>query len=97
MGQRICVPVDCYIGVLVTEEFSQSEPNAFQIKYYAPGVGNIRVGWRGDDATREELELVEYIELSPYEIAEVRDAALELEESAFEISKEVYDQTLPSQ
>jgi hypothetical protein len=96
MGTSTCVPVDCYEEVLVIEEISQEKPGAFQIKYYAQGAGNIRVDWRGDDATREELELVEYIELSPEEVAEVREAALELEASAYEISKEVYDQTLPA-
>lgn len=96
LGEQTCVPVDCYEGVLVTEEFSQSEPDAFQVKYYAPGVGNVRVGWRGEDATREELELVEYNQLSPEALADVRAEALALEAHAFEISKEVYDQTMPS-
>ena len=95
LKEQTCVPVDCYEDVLVTEEFSQSEPDAFQIKYYAPGVGNVRVGWRGEDATHEELELVELKTLSPEELAEVRAAALALETHAFEISKEVYDQTSP--
>lgn len=90
LGQGTCVPVACYEDVLVTEEFSQSEPDAFQVKYYAPGVGNVRVGWRGDDASREELELVEFEQMSLEEMAEIRDAVFELEESAMENSKEVY-------
>jgi hypothetical protein len=97
MGQQTCVPVDCYEDVLVTEEFSQSEPDAFQIKYYAPGVGNVSVGWRGADATKEELELIDLIELDPQALAQVQAAALDLEKSAYEISKEVYDQTLPAE
>ncbi len=97
LGEETCVPVECYTDVLVTEEFSRSEPNAFQIKYYAPGVGNVRVGWRGDDANREVLELVEYNELSAEELAAVRAAAMAMEERAYEISKEVYDQTEPSE
>jgi hypothetical protein len=97
MGQQTCVAFDCYEDVLVTEEFSRSEPDAFQIKHYAPGVGLIRVGWRGADATREELELTDLIQLNPEELAEVRAAALALEEHAYEISREVYDQTPPAQ
>ena len=93
LGEQTCVPVGCYKDVLVIEEFSQSEPDAFQVKYYAPGVGNILVGWRGDDASREELELVELKLLSAEELAEVREAALALEANAYGISKEVYDQT----
>ena len=97
MGEQTCVPVDCYEDVLITEEFSQSEPDAFQVKYYAPGVGNVRVGWRGEDATHEELELTELTQLSDGDLAEIRDAALALEAHAYEISKEVYDQTKPSE
>ena len=95
LGEQTCVPVDCYEDVLVTEEFSQAEPDAFQVKFYAPGVGNIKVSWRGDDATKETLELVDLTQLSPDALAEVRDAALELEQSALENSKEVYAATAP--
>lgn len=95
LGQGTCVPVACYEDVLVIEEFSQSEPDAFQVKYYAPDVGNVRVGWRGDDASREELELVEFDVMDAEEMAEIRDAALELEESAMENSKEVYAVSAP--
>ncbi len=94
--QENCVPQGCYENVLVTAEYSEEEPDAFQLKFYAPGVGNIRVGWTGFDATREELELVEIINLSEEEMADAREAALELEERAYRISKEVYDQTPPS-
>ena len=96
LGENTCVPVACYEDLLVTEEFSQSEPDAFQVKYYAPGVGNIKVGWRGEDATHEELELTELLQLSPERLAEARAEALKLEAHAYDISKEVYDQTLPS-
>ena len=57
----------------------------------------MRVGWIGLDATREELELVEIIKLTPDELAAARAAALELEERAYRVSKEVYDQTLPAE
>jgi hypothetical protein len=97
VNRETCVPADCYDGVLVTAEYSEEEPDAFQLKFYAAEVGNIQVDWRGLDATREKLELVEIIELSPDELAEARQAALELEARAYKISKEVYDQTPPSQ
>lgn len=95
MGRQTCVPFNCYEDVLVIEEFSREEPNAFQLKYYARGVGNVRVGWKGADATKETLELVDFVQLSPEALAEVRAQALELERRAYEISKEVYDQTPP--
>ena len=97
IGQQTCVAIDCYTDVLVTEEFSRSEPEAFQVKYYAPGVGAVRVSWRGADATREELELVEFIQLSPEAQERVRMAALELEKHAYLISREVYDETPPAE
>lgn len=96
-GLDVCVAAGCYDSVIMTAEFSRSEPNAFQLKYYAPGVGNIKVDWRGDDATRETLELMEIKELSTDEMAEVREMALTLEQNAYETSKEVYDQTEPAQ
>src|SRR5918992_5914643 len=70
VGQKTCVPVDCYENVLVTEEFNPSEPGAYQLKYYAPGVGNIRVGWRGEkEEERETLERIEFQRLSPEALA----------------------------
>jgi hypothetical protein len=95
LGEQICVPADCYEDVLVVEEFSQAEPNAFQVKSYAPGVGNVHVTWRGEDASQEILELIERVELDPDALAEINAAALALEAHAYEISKEVYDQTAP--
>ena len=95
MGQETCVPVDCYQDVLVIAETSLEELDAFQLKHYARGVGEVRVGWRGADATKETLELVEVGQLSPEALAEVRAEAFEQEERATEISKEVYDQTPP--
>ncbi len=95
IGQSTCVPFDCFEDVLVIEEFSREEPDAFQIKYYAPGVGNVRVGWRGADATRETLELVEFSQLDEEAMAEVRAAVMELDQRGYRVSKEVYAQTPP--
>ncbi len=75
-----CVPVDCYNDVLVTEESDEADPDATQLKFYAPGIGNVAVGWRGDDPEQEELELVERTELDDAEMAEVRDEALAMEQ-----------------
>lgn len=97
VGQQTCVAVDCYDDVIITEEFNMEEAGAFQLKYYARGVGQVQVGWRGADATKETLELVELTQLSPEALAEVRAAALEQEKRAYEISKEVYDQTPPAE
>ena len=71
------------------------EPGASQLKFYAPGVGNIRVSWRGADAQQEELELIGINQLNPDEMAEVRAEALELEAHAFQVSPDVYGLTEP--
>jgi hypothetical protein len=96
-GEKTCVPVDCYEDVLVMEEFSEEEPDAFQLKYYAPGVGNVRVGWKGDDPSRETLKLVELVQLSAEALADVRAAALKLEKRAYALSKDVYAHTSPAE
>lgn len=97
MGQKTCVPVDCYQDVLVNAESSLGEEGAFQLKYYARGVGEVRVGWRGADATKEELELVEYKQLSPEELAQAHAEVLEVEKHAYEVSEDVYGQTAPAE
>jgi hypothetical protein len=97
MGQQACVPADCYDDVLVLDEFNEEEPGAIQLKYYARGTGNVRVGWRGEDAQQETLELVELVELDPVALAQANAAALELEARAYEISPDVYGQTPPSE
>jgi hypothetical protein len=71
--------------------------DAYQLKYYARGVGEVQVGWTGEDTVQEELELIEYGQLSPDELAEIRAMALELEQHAYETSKGVYAQTQPAE
>jgi hypothetical protein len=96
VGQRTCVPVDCYEDVLVIEEFERNKPGAFQLKYYAPGVGDVRVGWRGpEEEEKEGLDLVEDERLDPEALAEARADALELEKRAYAI-KDFYAKTQPA-
>jgi hypothetical protein len=95
-GVRTCVPVDCYDNVLVMEEFERRKPGAFQLKYYAPTVGGIRVGWRGPkEEERETLVLTQLRQLDDEGMARVRRAALALERHAYKISKDVYGRTAP--
>ena len=97
VGVKTCVPVDCYDDVLVIAESSQTEVNAQQLKYYARGVGNVRVGWRGaGEKTRETLELVKLERLDAAKLTEVRAKALELEKSAYKNSPDLYGKTPPS-
>jgi hypothetical protein len=96
VGQTTCVPVGCYDEVLVIEEFERNKPGAYQLKYYAPGVGDVRVGWRGpEEVEKEGLELVKDVSLGPQALAKARAGALELEKDACEI-KEYYRKTQPA-
>jgi hypothetical protein len=96
VGQKTCVPVKCYEDVLVIEEFERNIPGAYQLKYYAPGVGDVRVGWRGpEEEEKEGLELVKDVSLSPQALAEARANALKLEKRAYEI-KDFYRRTQPA-
>jgi hypothetical protein len=95
MGIKTCVPSDCYSNVLLTSEYNPDEPGKFQLKYYAPGVGNVRVGWAGkNEDTKETLVLVEVNRLGAKAMAQARAAARKLEASAY-ARKKVYGETKP--
>ena len=96
--QRVCVPAGCYNDVVVIEEFEKGLQDAYQDKHYAPGIGVVRVSWRGSkDEDKEILRLVRMAHLSRAEMAEARAAALEQEERAYRLSKHVYGATAPAQ
>lgn len=95
MGEEVCENGTCYEDVLVIDESSLEEIGAFQQKFYARDVGNIRVEWSGDDANQETLQLVEFEQLDADAMAEVRALALEQEARAYENSPDVYGQTSP--
>lgn len=95
LGETTCVPFDCYSDVLVIDEFNAEEPGAHQLKYYAPGVGGVRVGWRGArEEEREVLVLVDLVRLNAEQMSRVRRKVLEQEKRAYELS-EVYGRTTP--
>jgi hypothetical protein len=97
LGQRACVPTGCYRNVLVTDETNPAEPaDGHQLKYYAPGVGNIKAAPGVGGKEREVLELVAVRRLGPKGLAKVRKAALKLEKRAYKVAK-VYRGTPPAQ
>jgi hypothetical protein len=98
MGSKTCVRAGCYTGVLVIDEFNRDEPDAHQLKYYARGVGGVRVGWAGSNEEEQEtLELVKVLDLAPDALAKTRDAALALERHAYVTSEDLYGRTEPAQ
>jgi hypothetical protein len=98
VGQKTIVAAGKYDDVVVIAETSGSEPDAQQLKYYARGVGNVRVGWRGTgEKTKETLELSKVETLDAKGMTEVRAAALKMEKAAYQRSKNVYAKTPPAE
>ena len=96
-GQKTCVPVKCYKDVLVIEEFEKGVPGVFHLKYYAPKVGLVKVGWRGaNEVEKETLALVKRQQLSSKELAKARKTALKLDKRAYKRSSDVYGKTPPA-
>ena len=84
MGQKTEVAAGSYDNVLIVEEWDEeSSEGAFQTKFYAPGVGIVRIGFRGPDPDQEELELVKTEQLNPDGMAKARAKALAIEERAY--------------
>jgi hypothetical protein len=97
-GVENCVPYQCFEDVLVIDEYNPDEPGKHQLKYYAQGIGNIRVGWAGPkEKDKEVLFLVEVRQLDDAALAAAREAALALEASAYDVSPDMYGATPPMQ
>jgi hypothetical protein len=92
-GQKSTVPAGSYEDVMVISEWDQETvEGVFQDKYHARGVGVVRVGFRGPDPQKEELELVGVEQLSPEELSDLRSEVLRMEERAY-----VYGRTPPAE
>ncbi len=97
VGQEVVIAGIRYTDVLVTKETSLAEQGAWQLKYYARGVGNIAVGWLGEaDKTKETLTLTRVEQMNQQELAAVRARAMALERSGYRRSPNVYGLTAPS-
>ncbi|MFL5821835.1 MAG: hypothetical protein ACJ764_00170 [Solirubrobacteraceae bacterium] len=92
-GLRVCVPAGCYRHVLETEEGDPTDRSSHQFKYYAPGVGNVRVGFSGG-GDEERLELVSAGRLSAGDMAEVDRRVLAIDHRGYRVSPHVYGRTL---
>jgi hypothetical protein len=95
---RTCSAIACYTGVMVVREYNPDEANAAQLKYYAPGVGAVRVGWRGSaEEEREELALVSITRLGAGELADLDREVLAQDARGYEAMPDVYGTTEPIQ
>ena len=98
VGDRTCIPSRCFSGVLLVDEFNPDQPGKHQLKYYAPGVGNVRVGWSGaNEDSKETLVLVALERVGARAMTKARSEALKLEASAYRTSKSIYGRTAPAE
>jgi hypothetical protein len=95
-GRRACVPAGCFGNVLETDEWNPTEHGAHERKYYARGVGNVRVGFAGGKE-RETLALLHVKRLGPAALAKARARVLALDRRAYTVSKAVYGRTPPAE
>jgi hypothetical protein len=95
-GLKVKTRAGEFSDVIVIRETSATEIGAAQLKYFARGVGNVKVGFTGKDETQERLELVRIEKLDAAEMDKVRKKALALEKSAYEKTKTTYRFTRPA-
>jgi len=93
-NQTVCVPVACYDGVLVVDEWDPSaQPqDGHQFKYHAPGVGVVKIEGRGGTEV-ETLVLTKRRTLSGEEMKAATARAIQLDRRAYGIARSVYRKT----
>jgi uncharacterized protein YbaA (DUF1428 family) len=85
VGEKVTVPAGAFKDVTVIEEWSSGErkKGALQLKYYAPSIGYVKVGFEGNDPVKETLELTKVSQLNAKEMDDARAEALMVEERSF--------------
>ena len=90
---ELCVPAGCYRNVLQIKEtnvFAQGE--GFQMKYYAPRVGNIRIDFLGGPE-EETLQLVKVRRLGDDALERARNAAVRLDRRSYRVAPDIFGGT----
>jgi hypothetical protein len=96
-GQHVCVTTGCYDNVLVTDEFAPNDPaGGHHRKFYAPGVGVVRIDAIGD-SNPEILQLTKFKHQCPPGVARTRAKALALDTHGYEVSPHLYGRTPPAE
>lgn len=95
-GQRACLPSRCYDRVLITDEWSPLDPESgHQRKYYAPGIGNIKIAAVADPEG-ETLVLASVAHIGAAALTVARAKALSMDRRAYRVSA-VYRRTPPAE
>ena len=94
-GIHVCAPAGCFDRVTVIQEWSPLAPeDGKQLKYYAPGVGLVRVSAQGGDS-QEDMTLTRIVRLGADALSDARDAAWRLDRHGSRISS-VWSKTPPA-
>ncbi len=94
-GAHVCTPAGCFDEVTVVEEWGPLAPeDGKQLKYYAPGVGLVRIAAEGGDAP-EDMKLTRLVHLGPDALDDANDQALRLDRRGARISP-VWSKTPPA-
>jgi hypothetical protein len=97
VGQRVCVRVGCFSKVIVIDEWAPLEPEGgHQLKYYAPGIGTIKVGAAGG-VNAEVLTLQKTGRLNAHQMAKIRAQVIAQDRRGYRVSPDVYAKTPPVQ
>ncbi|HET8784444.1 MAG TPA: hypothetical protein VFM38_02330 [Candidatus Limnocylindrales bacterium] len=88
-----CVDAGCFNDVYRFAESSDGEPGIFQLKSYAKGIGEIRVGWRGGGDSQEDLNLKSKATLKGAGLEKFDALARAMEAHAYKISPDLYGKT----
>jgi hypothetical protein len=94
VNQKACVPVDCYSGVLVVDEWDPTaQPeDGHQFKYHAPGVGVVKIVGKGG-VEQETLTLTKLRTLNDDQMDAARERVFQLDRRAYKLAKDVYAKT----
>jgi hypothetical protein len=83
VGDRKCVPFDCFKALAILEDGSE-------FKYFGPGVGHIATEPNYSGGEQEIEELVNVVRLKPKGLAEMSNEALKLDKRARTEAKSVF-------
>ncbi len=90
VGDRKCVPFECFKSLAILEDGSE-------FKYYGPGVGHIATEPNYSGGEQEKEELVNVVRLKPKGLAEMSAEAIKLDKHAREEAKSVFGNSEPAE
>ena len=94
--RQTCVPAGCFDDILVIDEWAPLDQpeDGHQLKFFAPGVGNVRIEARGG-VERETMVLDEVRHLTGAELARARARARTLDRRAYRFAAKVWARSAP--